>query len=76
MSKERFIALADIHSATDYSNHDSVRQVNSAADEMLVIIKRTALSGSNEIDALLELLNHPTAGSWVAFSALDIVSLP
>ena len=75
MSKERFIALADIHSVTDYSNRSSVRHANSAADEMRVIIQKAALSGAEEIDSLLELLSHPTAGSWVAYSALDIAPL-
>ena len=75
MSKERFITLAEMHSATDYANRSSVRQSNSATDEMRIIVEKAALSGAAEIDFLLELLNHPTAGSWIAFSALDIAQL-
>jgi hypothetical protein len=34
-----------------------------------------AASASGEMEQLLELLSHPQASSWVAFSALDLATL-
>jgi len=73
MDKSRFIELAELHAATDYSSKKSVTRANRATDKMRAMVK--AASESGKVEQVLDLLSHPIASSWAAFSALDLAVL-
>jgi len=74
MDSNRFIELAQDHAAVDYGSKPSVRAGNSAAEELRAMA-RAALASANGTEKLIGLLNHPTAGSWAAYTALELGDL-
>ncbi len=70
MSIESFIELSKIHASTDYADPKSVRKANKAADSMRnIVVKSHEL---NDVSPLIDILNHETAGSWVAYLVADL----
>jgi len=61
--------LATIHANCDYSSSRSVRKANEAADQFRSIV---AGANENELKSEFELIHHPVAQTWFAFSVLDL----
>ena len=70
MSIESFIELSKIHASTDYADKKSVRKANEAADSMKEMVSK--IHQQNKVAELLSLLNHESAGLWVAYLVADI----
>jgi hypothetical protein len=69
MDKALLIKLATTHANCDYSNSRSVRKANEAADKFRSLV---AGANENELETAFELIHHPIAQSWFAFSVLDL----
>ena len=70
MSIEEFIKLSEVHAATGYGNPASVAIGNNAADKMKSIA--THFGNTDRVNELLALINHESAGSWVAYSVAEL----
>jgi len=70
---EKFIELAELHADTDYGNPASVNKANDAAEAMKHIIFEFHKLG--RIEELLSLIDHSTAGSWIAFTVAELIGI-
>jgi hypothetical protein len=66
---EKFIELSEVNASTKYESPSSVKVGNKAAEELRLMSSELVYSGREE--ELLGLLDHKTAGPWVAFTVWE-----
>ena len=69
MTSHKIIELVEQHRLTDYADSRSVSEANGIAEQLSSVIKSMVDEG--QIPELLELLNHDSAGEWVAFNIAE-----
>lgn len=69
---DRYQAYASVCATVDYASRASVRQHNSASDQMRAIVAEAYQVGPVALTELLPLLNAPPADEWLAFQLLDL----
>lgn len=69
MTSHKIIELAERHRLTDFADSGSVSEANEIAEQLSSVIELMVDEG--QIPELLELLNHDSAGEWVAFSIAE-----
>ncbi len=68
----RYIELAELHANTDYSDSESVKIANRAANEMIRIAESVGRDiSAEEFAALLE---HPIARKWAAHHLIELLN--
>ncbi|MEO6803751.1 MAG: hypothetical protein ABI197_10990, partial [Granulicella sp.] len=77
MDTSRFVELADTHDSRfdsgDYSKR-AIRRANLVADELWHMMQ-SAFATPQETEILFSLIDHPSAGPWIAFGALEHLDL-
>ena len=69
MESVKIIELSQMHDRTDYSDSENVISANNIADQIASLIESFIDSGKTE--KLIDLLDHDSAGSWVAFKVAE-----
>jgi hypothetical protein len=69
MDMVQLIELANAHANCDYSSRRAVRMANQAADKFRLIVTNAS---EHELEPVFDLIDHPIAGGWFAFSVLDV----
>jgi hypothetical protein len=65
----KFIELSEVQASIEYERPSSVEVGNNASDSLRLISARLVESGRAE--ELLEILDHKTAGAWVAYTVSE-----
>jgi len=69
---DQYRAFATTCAATDFASKRSVRQHNSAADQMRAMVAEVYSAGPEVLAELLPLLSEPPSDQWLAFQLLEL----
>ncbi len=73
--RDEYIKCAEICAQIDYSDKKSVRANNRAVDKMYSLVERAKVEGHESVAVLIDLLNHPLAGSWIAHQLVERIDI-
>jgi hypothetical protein len=69
-----FVRLASAHAEAGHDSSQSVRRANRIADKLRSAMLE-AFKSPGQTEQLMSLLDHPQAGPWIAFCALENLQL-
>ncbi len=69
----RFIELAELHAKIDYSDSESEKIANRAANEMIMIAESVGTDIS--VEEFASLLKHPIARKWAAHHLIELLNV-
>ncbi|TRY28668.1 hypothetical protein [Aliiglaciecola sp. M165] len=69
----QYIELSNIANSIVYEKATSVAKANAAVEKMYSIVRE---ADSKELSELYNLLDHPSAGTWLAHQLVELHALP
>lgn len=75
MDINEFVRLAIAHAECKNDSPQSLKRANSIVDQLRSMMLE-AFKSPGQTDELMSLLDHPQAGPWIAYCALENLQLP